>query len=550
MRLLRWLLTACIVVAPISAQSQPSGVFAIWPGHVTSDLTLPHVSGGQVMVQWRDIEPDAPGEFDWEPVERQLGRISAAGLTATIQVNARRHPNWLVDSVPRLTPAQLADRALATIAGKTDNPAGMPMYWHPAYLSAMQGMVEALAQFVLRSDLRKSVAGIRMNYNAIGTEHWLVPTKVRSADQWNLPAGVEPGTDWTFGTVDAYRRAVEGFYLDAFGYRGSDKPITTVYMRARQDASDDYANMLQGDNRIGVFHTSSEPEPFTLGQEEQYEFFRRFCAAGNRPCYAEPWSAAVNHKQRYNVPPMSAEQWHYWRHLGDLQLGASIVAEYAPDLRAEEPAEAFAKTRAFTSRYAGTLGRPDLAPGGWIAFRDGEYLRGDYEFLIQAENAGQAPGYTDWLPTSANLGEDEDARYGVWSRVIQAGDEIRLHINPTLLASLPEATGVEIRVVAKPADPAAVSTLPIKPPAGLSLATESDAADARDDTASSELGLLLRVTGPSTPILMHLDSTDEGWSELVQPVAALDPSGVDWTLKAENGAVQIHLFELRRASGE
>jgi hypothetical protein len=49
---------------------------------------------------------------------------------------------------------------------------------------------------------------------------------------------------------------------------------------------------------------------------------------------------------------------------------------------------------------------------------------------------------------------------------------------------------------------------------------------------------------------MHIDSTGEGWSELVQPVAALDPSGVDWTLKAENGAVQIHLFELRRASGE
>jgi hypothetical protein len=548
-----WLLLACVALASIGAEAQTSGIVAIWPGDRESSLNLPYVSGGQVTAQWLHIEP-SPGVFDWARLENGLDRVAAAGSTATIQINTLERPDWLFDLVPSLTANQLIALGAGHLAKQTANADGLPMHWHPAYIEAHERMIEALAQFVKNSPLRKYIFGVRLNYNAVGTEITFVPQEIRAASLWNTPDGVTPGVDWTKEIDNEYSNNVIDAYLESFEYNTDGDPIALVYVRpvcikhhpvGTDESASPCRTKISNDERIGIFHTSGAPQPHSDFRVPTWAFFREMCSSGNRQCYAEGLQQSTNHPVQEGVPLMTDAQYDYWRNLLDLSLGASIIADRTLDLERAVTDPAFKATREFTHRYAGTHRTPESAPGGWIAFREGEFFKGDYGFLIQSDPVGEAPGYTYWEVDSSGTGAD--SRYGMWSRVLRPGNQIQLSINPALLTGLSEADEVEIRVVARRADTKAKDSLPLLPPTGLRLREDNDPSSS---ASTLETELRLRITGPPSPVLIPISSTTGDWTELVQPLTTLDPSVVNWTLVAEGDAVEIHLFELRRSIRE
>jgi hypothetical protein len=89
----------------------------------------------------------------------------------------------------------------------------------------------------------------------------------------------------------------------------------------------------------------------------------------------------------------------------------------------------------FTARYAGCHHAPARSPGAWIAFREGDYLKGDYTFLM---NRG-----SDATVALYNL---DDTRYGLWARRLRAGASTTLTMNESFTSSLVGNTGVNVRV--------------------------------------------------------------------------------------------------------
>jgi hypothetical protein len=83
---------ASFSTARLDAGELPSrrGLYAIWG---TSDLlNLPYITGGQVVVQWADLEP-AEGTYDFAPLKAAMHALG--DRPATLQVNGNRKPAWL-----------------------------------------------------------------------------------------------------------------------------------------------------------------------------------------------------------------------------------------------------------------------------------------------------------------------------------------------------------------------------------------------------------------------------------------------------------------------
>ena len=51
-------------VEPRPALGNPEGMYAIWINKNTHLLNLPYIKGGQIVLQWADIEK-GPGVYDW-----------------------------------------------------------------------------------------------------------------------------------------------------------------------------------------------------------------------------------------------------------------------------------------------------------------------------------------------------------------------------------------------------------------------------------------------------------------------------------------------------
>jgi hypothetical protein len=130
-------------------------------------------------------------------------------------------------------------------------------------------------------------------------------------------------------------------------------------------------------------------------------------------------------------------QYNYWRLLSDLNLGFSMIGVYGADLsRAEEPE--FRAAFDFAARYAGTHASPSLAPGAWVALREGGLrFKGDYTFLMSRENNTPMKG-------EQKVGPD-DQRYGAWACTLPSGGAARFNLDVDLARSL-EGGKVLLRV--------------------------------------------------------------------------------------------------------
>ncbi len=443
MKKLSTLFLNLLVSTLLSAQTEPNvqppaarGIYAIWYNKNKQVLNLPYIKGGQIVVQWADVEP-AKGIYDFTEIDKQLQWFKAQNKMTTVEVNGGKKPLWMYDVIPH-HPEKLSHQIYDS--------QGSLMYWHPAFIETYINFIKAYASHLKLSPYLSVLAGVRMNFNAMGTEHFIVPDEERSLTKWITPKGIEQGTEWTPTTATDYQNKIASVFIDEFNginlfLRNNITAETeTKYKQA----------FLEG--KLMLFHTSSEIEPRTAKMEHNYHLFKVYAGSGKTIAYAEPWADAWGyHGQKKDERWTSPAQYIYWRLLFDLNNGVSMPAIYSSDLEVATTGihpkegnvskyqESFNKVIKFAALYAGYHASPRESPGAWIAFRHNEKnityeaikeFTGNYSFLM-----------TQLLPDNSkwqNVIEvgPEVQRFGAWAKVVQQGQNIRLQLSNLFTLSL------------------------------------------------------------------------------------------------------------------
>ena len=437
------------------SQSPGSGLYVIWYQNNKSPLDVPFITGGQVVVQWRDVDLDE-GTYDFSSIARELHFLKEKRKMTTIQINGNLKPEWLFRVVPYF-PGKLSVQVR--------DERGTLMYWHPIHLQAYRKMLDAFGSFLEKCEDRDAVLGIRMNFNAIGTEHMNVPPEARDLKNWIIPAGDTIAEEWTQVLAKTYETTVVNTFIEKVG------PHLRVFVRNNiKPDIEEYYRKHFNNGTLAWFHTSSEAEPHSAGTEIQYRRFIEYCRSGKTVGYAEPWASAWGDHgnstpdDRWCSPP----QWNYWRLLLDLHCGVSFIALYANDLNVALSGKyagkydenrdklgymgEFMEAFTFTHKYAGLHASPEKSPGAWIAFRGNDtilakntgitptqrklsYLTGDYNFLMER--------LPDKTLAEHNIGPPEQ-RFGAWARLLPAGESIKIKTDERFAGSLKKGS---IRII-------------------------------------------------------------------------------------------------------
>lgn len=456
------MLLSTAIVGKAQDRDPRTGLYAIWYGEA-ADLFLnqPYIRGGQIVLQWASVEP-RQGSYDFSEIDAKLADFAQRGQFATLQINGNVKPAWLFDRVPYVN---------ERLSVQVNDRRGTLMYWHPHHREAYLAMLRALSDHMLRSTRADRLLGIRMNLNALGTEHHHVPKEYCSPERWIVPNGATRSglTAWTKQVDNAYVQAVVDTYIECFRHAIRIFVRNNISDETLQDYRTDFEN-----GTLSWFHTSSEVEPRVTAGEMQYRRFHDYCRSGQTTAYAEPWASAWGHHggqtdDRWCSPP----QWNYWRLLFDLHCGVSYIALYSSDMRVavegkyhaqgvhlDDPGGVsqaeFAAAFRFAAKYAGYHASPETSPGAWVAFRENNIVRaangipadrrklstfaGDYNFLMKRLRNDKTKGLD-----VVNIGPEEQ-RFGAWARVLPAGESMQLGLDPVFAASLANGD-VVIRVV-------------------------------------------------------------------------------------------------------
>jgi hypothetical protein len=390
------------------------GLYAIWSKPEISD-SLDFIKGDQVRLFWGDVEP-VEGRYDFSSFRQQMDRVAKLNRATTVQLNANRHPAFLNGIAPKFK---------GTVRrGETD---GMWQYWHPGYVKAYTDLIAAFAREVKASPYRSRVIGVRLNYNAIGTEFLIVRPEERASSNWVAPEGVTLAPEWTEEIATEYRRTIVQTFLRNFS------PEVRVLLRSGNPtypAPDAGPLRLAETGKLGIFTTASEIEPrmptMFLGDRP---LFLDYCRTGKTVCYAESMADATGkHGPSQDPRWCSPEQYNYWRLLSDLNLGFSMMGVYGADLANAAKPE-YRAAFDFAVRYAGYHASPSVSPGAWIALREGQgKLKGDYSFLMR-----RVPGAE--MKPEQKVGPD-DQRFGAWARTLAGGAEAKFELDSVLARSL------------------------------------------------------------------------------------------------------------------
>src|SRR5437899_1224725 len=88
-------LGACLLLFAFLAQG--AGVYGVWYSNAPQTLSLPYLSGGQVVVNWGSLQ-SGPSTYDWTALDSAM---ASASRTFTVQVNGAMKPAFLFNLVPR-----------------------------------------------------------------------------------------------------------------------------------------------------------------------------------------------------------------------------------------------------------------------------------------------------------------------------------------------------------------------------------------------------------------------------------------------------------------
>ena len=116
----------------------------------------------------------------------------------------------------------------------------------------------------------------------------------------------------------------------------------------------------------------------------------------------------------------------------DASVNDKLAWRFAPAFQGE-----FDEAFAFAARYAGYHASPEQSPGAWVAFREGNFLKGDYDFLARRLSP-------DGTRSISNAGPDGQ-RQGAWARVLPAGERLRIGLDEDFAGSL-EGRPAEVRL--------------------------------------------------------------------------------------------------------
>jgi hypothetical protein len=410
----------CLLLMPLAmpaAISEPvpdpnRGLYAIWAKPGATD-SLQFLKGGQVMLQWEQIEP-AEGRYDFSLLHSQLETLAKLNRVTTVQVNAGRVPAYLFERMPYTR----------EMLGKMQDRRGTLQYWHPAYVKAYTGLIAEFARQVKASPHRDRLIGVRFNYNAIGTEYMAIPSEWRDPAKWTVPPGATSAAAWSEEIAFAYRKTIVEAFLRGFS------PGFRVFLRSGGPGfSPDQSTVeLAASGKLGFFTTAAQMEPAVNTVERYDKIYLPFCRTGKTVCYAESVSDSEGNYGAGKIRHWSTSaQWNYWRLLSDLNSGFSMIGLYGADLaRSGDPEyrEAFE----FAARYAGYHASPSVSPGAWVAMREGRQLKGDYTFLMRRlPDAGMRP--------EEKIGP-ADQRYGAWAVTIPRGTEAKFKLEPAFARSL------------------------------------------------------------------------------------------------------------------
>lgn len=378
----------------------------------------PFLTGGRILVQWADLEV-GEGVYDFSKLEQALAAHDRLGRMTTVQVNGARKPRWLYEKVAVLPGPRIA----------IFDTEGALQYWDPIYIDAYLKFIDAFGKFLRESPHRGIVLGIRQNFNAVGTEHGQFKDDAEEdIASWRpAPNGHIFRESWKPEHWIDYKKKVVQAHIDAL------TPDFTLFIRNNvfvEDVLTDQQKKMLEEGRIGLFHTSSEQQPrmTRTGKSNavQYEAFLRYCRTGKAPGYAEPWGPSDSNK--LSAPHFPPHQFNYWRLLLDLHCGVSFIALKPDDIaRADEEPE-FRGAFDFASRYAGYHASPEVSPGAWVAFREGDTIKGDYNFLMNRLNSSS--------DTPVNHQGPEDQRFGPWGRAVDGNGKIDLVLDPVFRKSL------------------------------------------------------------------------------------------------------------------
>lgn len=480
------------------------GLYAIWYERLPEVLELPYITGAQVVAQWGDLE-SSEGRYDFSQLEAQMKLLHDQHKTFTVQVNGNRKPAWLFDHVPSLPePLNVQVR----------DSRGTLMYWHPVFERTYVNFLRAYAAFLKQSPYRASLLGVRQNFNAIGTEHWRVPNNQIALSLWRAPPGANAGAPFAPALGRAYQTRVLAAFVKEF------TPEIRVFVR--NSIEPDLRRSYEHDFKTGLlgwFHTSSEMEP-RKNDGGQYRVFLDDCRTGKTLAYAEPWASAWgDHGGKADLRWCSPPQWNYWRLLCDLHCGVSFIACYANDLEVARSGryrpgkttidaarfkDEFDAAFRFAAKYAGYHASPQVSPGAWVAFREGDALTGDYTFLMQRQ--------PDRTREVKKAGPDQQ-RFGAWARLLPRDQTMQFVLDDTYAASL-ATQSAELRV------------------------TYLDCV-----ACSFEIGTAGRT--------FHAQCSDSGrWKtiawEFPRPVFTKSDSGAHVSLRANGADLILHMVELTR----
>ena len=465
-------LLATLMLSPIFAQNLPisnakskpnrdeaAGLYALWYQNTPNPelyLNQPYVIGGQMVYQWKDLEPEK-GKYDFSKMAQELDKYSKLKIYTTIQINGNRKPDWLYNEVPchpKKFSVQVSDKN------------GSIMYWHPTHKQAYANLLKAFAEFILNNKSGKYLVGIRQNFNGVGTEHLRIPEQNRDLKQWIVPEGADKSI-----TLQTYSDDIsdqyEIFVLDNYIKLFTNRVRVFVRNNISTKLEEKYKSKFES-GKLCWFHTSSEAEPHApdvainaADVEQQYVRFYQYCRSGKTVGYAEPWASAWGHHgpeidDRWCSPP----QWFYWTQLNNLNCGVSYIGIYSMDMQVaidgtyrngkidykdgdnRNYKNEFTETLIFTNKYVGFHDKPAISPGAWVAFRENDtilaangipveqrklkVLTGDYNFLMERmPDKSYGHGIT-------NIGPDE-SRFGAWARVLPANEQMNFRLNPVFV---------------------------------------------------------------------------------------------------------------------
>ena len=181
----------------------------------------------------------------------------------------------------------------------------MLQFWHPYFLEQYTGMLNAFSQHLSTAPYHARIAGVRMNWNAAGTEMCYVPPNHRDTGQWvSPPHGLTPAPPFNDTTQLSVERHIFHAHVNAFITAPLPEKRTFLLVRnslpdtlrnetiALPNGSTGPASDLFASGTAGWFHTSSEIEP-RAGDLDQYTTFLQYCKdTPTTACYAEPWASA------------------------------------------------------------------------------------------------------------------------------------------------------------------------------------------------------------------------------------------------------------------